>query len=106
MCPSADEVAASGVNGQANGVNGHANGVNGNGGRSAAGSSVLYNADPSVVEHPGYTGIDTKTTPYQSRNPYMPVGDFLSNVSRFKIIESTLREGEQYVDTLWPELFQ
>jgi homocitrate synthase len=27
----------------------------------------------------------------------MPVGDFLSNLSRFKIIESTLREGEQYV---------
>jgi len=25
-------------------------------------------------------------------NPYAPVGDFLSNVSRFKIIESTLRE--------------
>ena len=24
-------------------------------------------------------------------NPYQPVGDFLSNVGRFKIIESTLR---------------
>ena len=24
-------------------------------------------------------------------------GDFLSNISRFQVIESTLREGEQYV---------
>jgi len=24
-------------------------------------------------------------------NPYQPVGDFLSNVDKFKIIESTLR---------------
>lgn len=31
-------------------------------------------------------------------NPYQPVGDFLSNVSRFKIIESTLREGEQFAN--------
>ncbi len=31
-------------------------------------------------------------------NPYAPVGDFLSNVSRFKIIESTLREGEQFAN--------
>jgi homocitrate synthase len=27
-----------------------------------------------------------------------PVTDFLSNVSRFKIIESTLREGEQFAN--------
>jgi len=48
--------------------------------------------------HSGYTGINTRPTPApQSRNPYMPVEDFLSNVKRFKIIESTLREGEQYV---------
>ncbi|GAB1316104.1 homocitrate synthase lys21 [Madurella fahalii] len=31
-------------------------------------------------------------------NPYQPVGDFLSNVSNFKIIESTLREGEQFAN--------
>lgn len=31
-------------------------------------------------------------------NPYQPVGDFLSNVGRFKIIESTLREGEQFAN--------
>ena len=32
----------------------------------------------------------------QKRNPYAPrASDFLNNVSNFKIIESTLREGEQ-----------
>lgn len=34
-------------------------------------------------------------------NPYQPVGDFLSNVSRFKIIESTLREGEQFANAFF-----
>ncbi|CAD0037632.1 unnamed protein product [Aureobasidium pullulans] len=33
-----------------------------------------------------------------NKNPYQPVGDFLSNVSNFKIIESTLREGEQFAN--------
>lgn len=33
-----------------------------------------------------------------NRNPYQPVGDFLSNISNFKIIESTLREGEQFAN--------
>jgi len=36
-----------------------------------------------------------------SRNPYAPVGDFLSNVSRFKVIESTLREGEQFANSFF-----
>ncbi|KAL8949585.1 MAG: hypothetical protein Q9222_004321 [Ikaeria aurantiellina] len=30
-----------------------------------------------------------------------PIGDFLSNVSRFKIIESTLREGEQFANAFF-----
>lgn len=39
-----------------------------------------------------------------SRNPYghnVGVTDFLSNVSRFKIIESTLREGEQFANAFF-----
>lgn len=36
-----------------------------------------------------------------SNNPYAPVGDFLSNVSKFKIIESTLREGEQFANAFF-----
>ncbi|EXJ94451.1 homocitrate synthase, mitochondrial [Capronia coronata CBS 617.96] len=35
------------------------------------------------------------------RNPYAPVDDFLSNVNRFKIIESTLREGEQFANAFF-----
>lgn len=37
----------------------------------------------------------------QSSNPYAPVPDFLSNVSNFKIIESTLREGEQFANAFF-----
>ncbi|KAF2235601.1 homocitrate synthase [Viridothelium virens] len=44
-------------------------------------------------------GINGSQSSAPSRsNPYQPVGDFLSNVSRFKIIESTLREGEQFAN--------
>ena len=32
---------------------------------------------------------------------HIPVGDFLSNVSRFQIIESTLREGEQFANAFF-----
>ena len=49
-------------------------------------------------QHPGFTGIATRDTHAVNRSPYQPVGDFLSNVSRFKIIESTLREGEQFAN--------
>ncbi|KAI3395396.1 hypothetical protein diail_1387 [Diaporthe ilicicola] len=48
--------------------------------------------------HPGFTGIPTRA---QRSAPYQPVGDFLSNVSRFKIIESTLREGEQFANAFF-----
>ncbi|BGP55719.1 hypothetical protein JCM8202_005716 [Rhodotorula sphaerocarpa] len=35
------------------------------------------------------------------RNPYGGAADFLSNVSNFKIIESTLREGEQFANAFF-----
>ena len=35
--------------------------------------------------HPGYTAISSKQNPHpHQRHPYQPVGDFLSNVSRFQ----------------------
>ena len=72
MCPTENGV---------NGVNGHANGANGN---------------------DEYTAIETKHNPHPHHaSPYQPVGDFLSNVSRFKIIESTLREGEQFANAFF-----
>ncbi|KAJ5030127.1 homocitrate synthase [Bipolaris maydis] len=71
MCPPTEET-----------TNGHANGTNG---------------APRSKE--GFTGVQTKQNPHPShRSPYQPVGDFLSNVGRFKIIESTLREGEQFAN--------
>lgn len=56
--------------------------------------------------HEGFTGIETRQNPHPSasRNPYghnVGVTDFLSNVSRFQIIESTLREGEQFANAFF-----
>lgn len=31
-----------------------------------------------------------------TNKPFQTVGDYLSNISNFKFIESTLREGEQF----------
>ncbi|EED24466.1 homocitrate synthase [Talaromyces stipitatus ATCC 10500] len=81
MCPGADHTA-----------NGH---TNGNGTVDANGN----------VNHDGFTAIQTRQNPHPtSRNPYghnAGVTDFLSNVSRFKIIESTLREGEQFANAFF-----
>ncbi|GAM41764.1 homocitrate synthase [Talaromyces pinophilus] len=82
MCPGADSTA-----------NGHANG---NGTTDANGK----------VNHDGFTAIETRQNPHPTttRNPYghnAGVTDFLSNVSRFKIIESTLREGEQFANAFF-----
>ncbi|ESZ94221.1 homocitrate synthase [Sclerotinia borealis F-4128] len=57
----------------------------------------------SNASHPGYTAIQTKKNPHPPKrdNPYQPVGDFLSNISSFKIIESTLREGEQFANAFF-----
>ncbi|MCJ1455321.1 Saccharopine dehydrogenase [Mycoblastus sanguinarius] len=47
----------------------------------------------------GYTAIHTPHNPHRhNSSPYAPIQDFLSNVGRFKIIESTLREGEQFAN--------
>ncbi|EFE31301.1 uncharacterized protein ARB_01923 [Trichophyton benhamiae CBS 112371] len=56
--------------------------------------------------HEGFTAVQTRQNPHPhiSRNPYghnAGVTDFLSNVSRFKIIESTLREGEQFANAFF-----
>ncbi|KAK1636020.1 homocitrate synthase [Colletotrichum phormii] len=82
MCPTPDVPAS---NGHANGTNGHANG------NGAANGTNKAN-------HPGYTAIPQKHT---GSNPYQPVGDFLSNIDRYQIIESTLREGEQFANAFF-----
>ncbi|EGE79468.1 Saccharopine dehydrogenase [Blastomyces dermatitidis] len=75
------------TNGQVNGTNG-TNGTNG------------------MVTKDGFTAVQTRENPHPhvARNPYghnAGVTDFLSNVSRFKIIESTLREGEQFANAFF-----
>ncbi|KAF2168877.1 hypothetical protein M409DRAFT_52871 [Zasmidium cellare ATCC 36951] len=66
--------------------NGHANGqVNGIG--ASDGEYVAFKTNASSRP--------------QMTNPYAPVQDFLSNVSNFKIIESTLREGEQFANAFF-----
>jgi homocitrate synthase len=56
----------------------------------------------SIAGHPGFTAVETKSNPHAVRsNPYQPVGDYLSNISNFKIIESTLREGEQFANAFF-----
>lgn len=65
---------------------------NTNGGASAAA------ADPpsqSTADGVYPTQGQPKTSPYQS------VQDYLSNVNNFKIIESTLREGEQFANAFF-----
>ncbi|KAF2736181.1 homocitrate synthase-like protein [Polyplosphaeria fusca] len=77
MCPPVDET-PNGTNGHANGSTNGTNGVNG---------------------HDGFKAIQSQYNPHPTHaSPYRPMGDFLSNVSRFKIIESTLREGEQFAN--------
>lgn len=64
MCPTCEPEQANGTNGNANGTNGTSNG-----------------------NHNGFTGVQTRNNPRPDHvSPYKPVGDFLSNVSRFKII--------------------
>ncbi|KAK4145592.1 HMGL-like-domain-containing protein [Dichotomopilus funicola] len=46
----------------------------------------------------GTSGAAANNGAHFRSSPYQPVGDFLSNVNKFKIIESTLREGEQFAN--------
>ncbi|KAJ6010695.1 hypothetical protein N7451_002107 [Penicillium sp. IBT 35674x] len=93
MCPGADPEPAV----QANGGNNHDE------------LDILRSKDNCVLIarlRAGFTGIETRQNPHPSasRNPYghnVGVTDFLSNVSRFKIIESTLREGEQFANAFF-----
>ena len=103
MCPTVDDELSSSVNEHANAST---NGATTNGTTNGNGSmytdtvpAQLVVADTSSA-HPGFIEIDSRPTPHRS-NPYAPVGDFLSNVSRFKIIESTLREGEQFANAFF-----
>lgn len=63
-----------------------------NGTGSTNGHSAASN--PSAVEA-------VRAPPHHASSPYQSVGDFLSNTGRFQIIESTLREGEQFANAFF-----
>ncbi|KAF1824319.1 homocitrate synthase [Dissoconium aciculare CBS 342.82] len=86
MCPTPDEENGHQSNGHSNGhANGHANG----------------NGTTNGSGHPGFKAFETHTVRPVSSNPYAPVQDYLSNIGKFKIIESTLREGEQFANAFF-----
>lgn len=53
-------------------------------------ANVCPGSPALLTEMPRILISSLQRAPRQS-NPYQPVGDYLSNVGRFKIIESTLR---------------
>ncbi|KAG8421644.1 homocitrate synthase lys21 [Metarhizium acridum] len=55
--------------------------------------------DRSAVN--GTNGTNGTANTIRNRTPYESVGDFLSNLQNFKIIESTLREGEQFANAFF-----
>jgi len=71
-------------------------------GSNEASHDVHQNGDSITNGQNGQNGHANGAPPPRVRtNPYQPVGDFLSNVGRFKIIESTLREGEQFANAFF-----
>lgn len=97
MCPSCEPEAATNGNGAV--ANGSSNGTS-----NGQAFQLIYLIQELTfpIGHPGFTAVQTKSNPHATRsNPYQPVGDFLSNISNFKIIESTLREGEQFANAFF-----
>ncbi|KHN96340.1 homocitrate synthase [Metarhizium album ARSEF 1941] len=62
-----------------------------------AANSTTDNAAPSASTSNGVYPAQGKP----ASSPYQAVQDYISNVGRFKIIESTLREGEQFANAFF-----
>ncbi|KAM4060455.1 HMGL-like domain-containing protein [Hirsutella rhossiliensis] len=52
-------------------------------------------------DQPTATTVAAALREAKRSNPYQSVGDFLSNTNKFQIIESTLREGEQFANAFF-----
>ncbi|KAB5572342.1 homocitrate synthase [Coniochaeta sp. 2T2.1] len=76
---------------QSNGTNANAAPTNG----AATNSTAATNGTPAAA------AVGTANPRHQPRLPYQSVGDALSNTKNFKIIESTLREGEQFANAFY-----
>ncbi|KZO91570.1 homocitrate synthase [Calocera viscosa TUFC12733] len=90
--------------GRTNGINGHKlNGVNGHNKHNGLNGHKLNGVNtPKLNGVKGENGNVPLKTAVKQFNPYAPqYADFLSNVSNFNIIESTLREGEQFANAFF-----
>ncbi|KAM5373400.1 hypothetical protein ACJZ2D_006995 [Fusarium nematophilum] len=61
-------------------------------------------ANPTTNDAPPSTSTNNSVYPAQGgpkSSPYQSIQDYISNVNRFKIIESTLREGEQFANAFF-----
>ncbi|KAK7422351.1 homocitrate synthase lys21 [Neonectria punicea] len=61
-------------------------------------------ANPTTNNAPPSTSTNNSVYPAQGgpkSSPYQSIQDYLSNVNKFKIIESTLREGEQFANAFF-----
>jgi len=62
--------------------------------------STQTNGNGTTAAAPTNGSMPEHTTHKHQSNPYR-AQDYLSNVSNFKIIESTLREGEQFANAFF-----
>ncbi|KAH7354053.1 homocitrate synthase [Plectosphaerella cucumerina] len=79
-----------------------------NGAEPAAAGSIANGAEPaeavSIANGTASNGTTTANGNHQAQSkssPYQSVKDYLSNVDKYKIIESTLREGEQFANAFF-----
>lgn len=80
-------------------VNGAAHGANAsNGAHAENGTNGVSNGAASQTPNGNAAAHPEKR---KALLPYQNVGDFLSNLQNFKIIESTLREGEQFANAFF-----
>ena len=79
--------------------NGTSSSSNSNGSPNGESTVALFD-DSYLIQRPGFQRVGNSRA-INTKNPYQPVPDFLSNVGNFKIIESTLREGEQFANAFF-----
>ncbi|KAI0363736.1 homocitrate synthase [Pilatotrama ljubarskyi] len=76
--------------------------MNGSTSTHSVASNATNGANGTVANGVNGHANGSSTRPQRPINPYAPrASDFLSNVSNFKIIESTLREGEQFANAFF-----
>ena len=57
--------------------------------------------EPETMPPPNGTAATSQPPAAPRDSPYQTVQDYLSNIGKFQIIESTLREGEQFANAFF-----